>query len=203
MNTRGKQIAVAVLLAHAFLLTMLGADHWMHRTKVERKPVAVRTFVLEPLPKAAFPTTSPTKTTSPKKTTPKPQQKKPPAPTAPQDHLLAEIEKNLESLTASTPTVKKAKIAIPTLNTQPQAQPTESFAIEQIAALLQENLELPEFGEVKIKLSINRLGVLETLEILDAKSEKNGEFLKKRLPELPFPCLNEVTTLTIVFSNAL
>ncbi|HEX2583453.1 MAG TPA: hypothetical protein VHL30_04990 [Chlamydiales bacterium] len=202
MNTRGKQIAVAVLLMHALLLAMLGADHWMHRVKRERKPVAVRTFVLEPAPKAA--PSTPTKTISSKKSAvPKPPQKKAPVPTAAQDHLLAEIEKNLESFTANPAPVKKTNIAIPTLNTQPQTQPTEPFAVEQIAALLQEYLELPEFGEVKIKLSINPNGRLEKLEILEAKSEKNAEFLKKRLPELPFPCLNELTTLTIVFSNAL
>ncbi len=219
--TREKQIAIAVLLAHGLLLAMLGADHSMHRTNVECKKITVHTIILEtptkaaptaisaaaPKPKISIPA-------PPKQSTVKTESKKQPAQTAStspqhqnsptQDHLISEIEKNLKSLAASAPVVKKSNIAIPTFKTpQLQTQSTEHFAVEQIATLLQETLELPEFGEVKISLSINRFGILEKLEILDVKSEKNAEFLKKRLPELQFPCLNESTTLTIVFSNAL
>jgi len=117
--------------------------------------------------------------------------------------LLKEIEQNFESLSNVAPLPKKSDIVVPTLALQFQEQPQEYSATEQIASMLQNALELPEFGEVKIKLQIGRLGTLDNIEILEARSQKNAEFLKKRLPELGFPCLNEVTTLTIVFSNAL
>jgi len=77
----------------------------------------------------------------------------------------------------------------------------DSTDSEQIAALLQQELELPEFGEVKIKLSINRFGHLETVEILESKSQKNEAFLKKRLGEIQFPQLKETMSLTIAFTN--
>lgn len=117
--------------------------------------------------------------------------------------LLKEIEHNLTVIEA-TPSVKKVELQIPALR-----KPEEFFEeisatpIQQISAFLQETLRLPEIGQVRVRLSIDRFGKLQSVEVLDSKSEKNAEFLKKQLPELQFPCLNEIVSLTIVFSNEL
>ncbi len=62
---------------------------------------------------------------------------------------------------------------------------------EVVSAILQERLDLPEFGEVVAKIEIAPNGTVASVEILEAKSRKNGSFLKKRLQELAFPCFNE------------
>jgi hypothetical protein len=202
--TRGKQIFIAVVLAHLFSLAMLGADHWMHRVRVHHKKVSVNTFVVAPPPK---PVTSESGAVivKPKATAKKVQPKKvinsSKASTNKEVTLLADIEKNLKDLATPTSPAKKTNIEIPNFHSVEQVNEIDSTTPEQIAAFLQEALELPEFGEVKIKLSINRFGALETLEILESKSLKNEAFLKKRLPELQFPRLNEVVSLTIVFMN--
>ncbi len=202
--SRGTQILITVLVAHGLLLSMLGVDHWMHHTPIKRKKVAVHTVILTSQSKQIEREQSPKIAKEPQKEKiVKTTKKTASLPKKEETLLLKEIEESLESLTKATSFSKKSEIIVPTLDLQISTQVQEPLAAEQIAALLQETLELPEFGLVKVKLSIGKVGTLENLEILEAKSQKNAAFLKKRLPELQFPCLNEVTTLTIVFSNAL
>lgn len=79
---------------------------------------------------------------------------------------------------------------------------------EILVAFLGSSLDLPELGEVVVDLDIDSKGCLLRFAILDAKSKKNGEFLKKRLPELILPCFNDdnrsyaVRNFTITFKNA-
>jgi hypothetical protein len=208
--SRGKQIAVFVVAAHGFMLCMLGGDHWMHRANGNRKKITVHTILCSP-PKVAAKTKLSPKTQPASKTqklvAKQPLPKEPPAKLAApmvapapldSDALLAKIENNLDLLAENTSVVKKSTITIPDFT----FRPTEYSAAEQIVSLLQASLELPEFGSVKVQLSINAVGILEEVAILEAKSQKNAEFLKKQLPELQFPCLNKDTTLTIIFSNA-
>jgi len=73
--SRSKQIFIAVFLAHLFSLAMLGADHWMHRVKVQHKKVSVHTFVAAEKPVAKIaPVSAPAKVQAapaPKKVEPK------------------------------------------------------------------------------------------------------------------------------------
>ncbi len=76
-----------------------------------------------------------------------------------------------------------------------------------LVGYLQNTLDLPERGDVKLKMEIDRFGRLIDCEVLETRSEKNAEFLKNRLPELSFPCLNDfdiletAQTFTITFRN--
>jgi hypothetical protein len=84
---------------------------------------------------------------------------------------------------------------------EPDSQPSyEQFLI----AYLQSSLELPEYGDVKIEIQIDRFGNPLHCAVLESRSAKNGEFLKKRLPELSFPCFNDfgITDLTLTFTIA-
>ena len=78
---------------------------------------------------------------------------------------------------------------------------------EKIVGFLQNSLDLPEFGEVKVDLELNASGRIIRAEIIEAKSKKNGEFLKKRLLELDLPCFNgdkksnAILKYTITFKN--
>jgi hypothetical protein len=75
---------------------------------------------------------------------------------------------------------------------------------ELLIATFQSALDLPEIGEVKVRLEIDARGHLIDCTILETKSRKNGEFLKHRLPELLFPCFpgEEIQSFTVIFRNA-
>ena len=72
---------------------------------------------------------------------------------------------------------------------------------------LQSSLQLPELGDVRIKIGIEAPGTLFSIQILDAKSEKNAEWLKNQLPLLLLPCFNDfgivdaILEFTITFRN--
>lgn len=71
-----------------------------------------------------------------------------------------------------------------------------------LIAYLQTILELPEYGEVRIEIEIDRFGNPIRCAVLESRSAKNGEYLKKRLPELSLPCFNDfgITDLTLTFN---
>lgn len=118
---------------------------------------------------------------------------------------MSELAKNLEALTTTPITPFRPTLTIPSKlppRTEPAAvQVEEPTYAEYIVAFLQETLALPEYGEVKAKLSIDRFGKLISCEILEARSKKNAEFLKNQLQDLTFPCFNESKTFTITFRN--
>jgi len=74
--SRGKQIAFSVFLTHGILLVMLGVDHWMHRTNVQRKKVTVNTIVLAAPPKVVTSSAPKNCSCHAKKTYPKTTSKK-------------------------------------------------------------------------------------------------------------------------------
>jgi outer membrane biosynthesis protein TonB len=130
-----------------------------------------------------------------------------PAENTPPSDLFEEISRSLDSIASSLEAKpKKTSIEIPSFspNVAPSLRtiPGQPSAAEQIASLLEAALELPEFGAVKVRIEIDRGGSLKELEVLESQSSKNAAFLKKRLPELAFPCLNESASFTFVFRNA-
>ena len=58
---------------------------------------------------------------------------------------------------------------------------------DELASRLQILLRLPEFGEVKIKLTLARSGRVIKLDILSAESSVNRKYIEKTLPTLTFP----------------
>jgi hypothetical protein len=133
-------------------------------------------------------------------------------PAAIDSQLLEELQSSFEALSApSVKTPKRSSLSVPTFASSQaliEEAPIDnpSYA-QEIAAILQTSLDLPEFGSVKVKLDISSLGTLISCEILDARSQKNGLFLKKRLQELSFPCFNGFgivenhLEITVTFTN--
>lgn len=208
--SHGKQIAVAVYLLHFLVILGLLGHHLATKRLSPQRPIVVRTLSLQPIPKIVAPLPSSqiakpkTKKIAPARecthlsTLPKtlaPVDKKKP--------LLYEVAARLETLreqakqtrtplTLPSKIQSKAKIALSKID------PTYG---ELLIAYLQNELDLPEYGEVKVKIEIDRFGTLVDCEIVEAKSRKNAEFLKNRLPELAFPCLNDPQSFTITFRN--
>lgn len=98
-------------------------------------------------------------------------------------------------------------LPLPTLSTPAPVVDSPPTYGEFLIAYLQNSLDLPEYGEVRVRLEIDRFGSLIHCEILETQSVKNGEFLKNQLPTLSFPCLNDFDifetsqTFTIAFRN--
>jgi outer membrane biosynthesis protein TonB len=77
----------------------------------------------------------------------------------------------------------------------------ESFH-ESLIAHLHEALNLPEYGEVKIQLTLNPDGSVAKVAVLKSESEKNRGYLEKSLPHLQFPPLRgSQQTFTLTFCN--
>jgi len=210
--TRAKQIVLSVLTAHTLCVLSLLINH-VWTTKKSQNTFTVHTVRLTPAlqqppvvatastqrPVAAVSGPSPTKkpSTAPtKKTTSTPKTKPSPKPVTAAPPLPEPVKPALTVPVLSLPTPSSTPTPSTPTTTTSSLSPTET-----IGTFLRDCLELPEFGEVKLRLTLDKSGRLLDLEILEAKSEKNAQFLKNRLPELEFPWLNENTTVTIVFRN--
>lgn len=214
--SRGKQIAIAVCLLHLFAIFMLFGHHLITKSKPIR-PMIVKTHVERKVeqPKVEKPMVAVAK---PQAVAPKPVAKKAapkPAPVAKkiappvkQDPVLKEIAQSFEALSSQT---KKSR---PTLNLPSKIESKAQLAPESdpsygeyLITYLQNALDLPEYGDVRVKLEIDRFGRLIDCQVLEAKSVKNAEFLKNRLPDLSFACLNDygimdaTETFTVTFRN--
>lgn len=216
--SRKKQIAFVVWTFHLFLLTALMINHLWTRSTPKTRPIAVRTF--SSVSEVRAPLTS-TKTanipTSPKPLAPKAPIKKPAPkkalPKAPENEgalqSVANALKELKSLEKKKEPLKTlsvpSQICLETKGAESKiAQTYGTFLI----AYLENSLDLPEYGNVKLELCIDRTGRLLKSQVLSSESEKNSEFLKNRLLELAFPCFNDfqiaenTLTFTVSFRNA-
>jgi CxxC motif-containing protein len=126
---------------------------------------------------------------------------------------IAKIQKNLDKGNFSK--IKDSEIAdleeISVLN----IDSTEIFAKSEagyynaLLSCLKNNLILPELGEVKIKLTIDRNGKVLTIETLHAQSAWNKQYLESYLPVIVMPPfeqyykgMNQKTfTITLINNN--
>lgn len=219
--SRGKQIALVVCFVHVCAILGLLIHHVASTRFRPARPIVVRTLAMAP-PVEVRSVEAP-----PKATPPQPVAKKSPSPPAAKTKpsapikgvqavsskpakkeapLLQAIAQNLETLTKET-VQPRSQLSIPsrlgakTEIVSPKAGEDPTYG-EYVVAFLQNALDLPEYGEVKAKIEIDRYGQLVNCQILETKSRKNADFLKNRLPELTFPCLNSSShTFTITFRN--
>lgn len=184
--------------------------YFISKTEPLHRRIAVRTFVPPPPP----PLLKENKITK-RASTEKPQKKKEAAAPQPvakkgekpstkknesKELLLQEITKSLNNFHAETKQ-RQEPLSVPTLKSVEMESPNNEPEPQNLVAFLQNSLELPEFGSVIAQIEIGETGELLSCEIIEARSKKNGEFLKKRLHELRFPCFNDKKTFTITFRN--
>lgn len=89
-----------------------------------------------------------------------------------------------------------------------QIDQTESpslFSVEgppdEVISFLHGALHLPDFGEVKIELTLGDNGVVNKVVVLKSESAKNKAYLEKQLPLLKFPKDMKSQTLILTFCN--
>lgn len=234
--SRARQIAFIVFGFHFFCVFLLCVQHFIVKEKPKTKMV-VRTTTLQPSIQTKSVAIPPSPKISKQKKPALPNPKEIPAPKKTEDPKLKNTQvvsskdiksgkekpvdqsvvKELESHLASFEKEEvffsgSTPLSLP--KTLQAASKEESYPVvdfeygEVLVSFLQNTLDLPEFGEVVIDLDVDPRGRLVRFDILEAKSRKNGEFLKKRLPELVLPCFNDpeksnaVRNFTITFKNA-
>jgi hypothetical protein len=217
-----KQITLIVISLHLLLLFSLSIHHLATRKSPPPKPMAIRTITPAPAKSVTIATPKTTPTPVPIAAAPPKPKAKPVTEVKPKPTAAKKKQETLTATSAPLPTpapMPKAKPAltipsklppkeevVPTALELPLAKEEPTYG-EYLITFLQSSLALPEYGEVKIDLEIDRFGNLLGCDILEAKSKKNAEAIKNRLPELTFPCLNEfgildtAHTFTITFRN--
>ncbi len=205
--SRGKQIGAGVVLVHFVCVLALVVHHWMAGHPPPRR-MAVRTRQVASVVAQSVAPSAPKSVASPAAPSKAPAKKPAPAAAKPKAKTIQSTPSKpvkTEPLVVAPP-VTKAVLAVPmliepspTLEIQ-EAEPTYE---ELLIATFQNALDLPEIGEVRACLEIDRMGRLVSCIILETKSRKNGEFLKNRLPDLLFPCFNgaDLQSFTVTFRN--
>lgn len=142
------------------------------------------------------------KLTPVKQQTPSPQKTSPPPPRAKiSDSLLKELEESIAKIeNKSDKTAVSKKMSTPSPATAPMTlqidinpeSNTESNSMQEsytdtLIGYLHQSLSLPDYGEVKIQLSLRQDGTVAKVIVLKAKNEKNRQYLESNLPRLLFP----------------
>lgn len=83
----------------------------------------------------------------------------------------------------------------------------ESSYSDEIAFRLKKNLMLPDYGAVKVKLTLDRTGKVIKVEIMQSESKKNKTFIESKIPSIQFPPFGQQfqgmtqNTFVITFQN--
>ena len=108
------------------------------------------------------------------------------------DSLLKELEESIAKIdkksVAKTTPPSKAIAPIPLqidLHSSDFEEDADYTAL--LIRELHESLRLPDFGEVKIQLSLRQDGSVVKVVVLKAQSEKNKQYLESNLMRLKFP----------------
>lgn len=110
---------------------------------------------------------------------------------------IAKIEQNRDTLNASSATttagaVVPGRIDALQVETFPSStgeklSPQEISYYDELASRLKLLLRLPELGEIKIKLTLDRSGHFMKVTIVNAESLSNRKYVEKTLPTLTYP----------------
>lgn len=77
--------------------------------------------------------------------------------------------------------------ALPTSSGLPELNAKEISYRDEVAYRLKIGLKLPDYGEIKIKLTLQKTGKVAQVQIVSSKSEKNKQYVEKVVPTLSFP----------------
>ncbi len=195
--SRGKQIAAVVSFVHLMALFALTIHHLATSRLKAPRPMVVKTFSLQQAsPTQVGASKSVTAAAVQKPSSPKPaaQQKTIAAkPKITNDKLLKSVAESLETIKSEPKNKARPSLNVPSKRgakvpvVEEKEVEVDGTYAEFLIAFLQQNLELPEYGEVKMEIEIDGFGKLVQCQILKAKSVKNATFLKEELAHLSFP----------------
>ncbi|PWU14212.1 MAG: hypothetical protein C5B45_04860 [Chlamydiae bacterium] len=124
------------------------------------------------------------------------------------EESIAKIEQKDDKQCKSS-TIVTASLSSKVVVTSAQEEPTLSSYTASLVKVLSQMLQLPEYGEVKIKIKVSPAGKILELLVLQAESKINKLYLERHLPNIVLPKCNEKVTLnneqtfTLTFCNVL
>lgn len=124
------------------------------------------------------------------------------------EESIAKIEQKDDKQCKSS-TIVTASLSSKVAVASAQEEPALSSYTASLVKELTQSLQLPEYGEVKIKIIVSPAGRIIELLVLQAESKANKLYLEKCLPNIVLPKYNEKVTLnneqtfTLTFCNAL
>ncbi len=103
----------------------------------------------------------------------------------------ASIAKNVAKSTSKAPSsisslAAESLVAIEAEDTG-DFTPAERTYYDELARRLKLALKLPEYGEIKLQLTIARSGSVVAVKNIKSKSKKNSDYLQKAIPKLHLP----------------
>ena len=229
-TSKAKQIALLVFLSHCIVLLGLSIHHLATNRSLPKRPISVRTQNFSEIKQVLKPEkpancivqsfSKPSQNLTQKQTLKSarkiqsthpvdkiPKSTKKTNAVSDSAYLFEEIAEKLDALSSrKQPTHCKKNLLVPSevpiRVEEANTSPIDPRYSDHLILFLQNALDLPEHGEVKALIEIDRYGNLIDCIILDSKSRKNSDFLKNRLPDLAFPCFNdfEIIDATLKFT---
>lgn len=131
------------------------------------------------------------KSTQPSNTTARPVPQKNSGPVVP-ENLVQQLQESIakidqKSHKESPKEILPAPKWVPQLKIDEESGGEESLFVTTLVHCLQEALNLPEVGEVKVELTLKRDGSFVQMRVLRSESERNKKFLEEELKKLTFP----------------
>lgn len=212
-----RRIFGKVLLVHLALVAGIWLAYRQVGPLVAKKPLAVRvvepvmtvTSPSPPSPRKASPSPAAVQRPSIAKTAPAKEKKKTelPPPKAKKDvaatkpledtqknELISQLDKGLAALAAPKVAASKQEATKPPAqghsvpNVAKELNPSLSAGYEEeLVTRLRLLLRLPEYGAVRVAMTLNRKGQVQKIAVLAAESLKNQEYIEKTLPGIVFP----------------
>ncbi len=165
---------------------------------------------------AAVPSSQPKPAPAVQKSAPKPQRTAPPKPTAKKvasapaapakkaapavksspvipANLVQQLQESIAKIDQTSHKDSPKQILpapkkwVPQLKIDEECSGEESFFVSSLIERLQETLDLPEIGEVKVELVLKRDGSFVKMKVVHSASEKNKKFLEQELKTVTFP----------------
>lgn len=127
----------------------------------------------------------------------------------PKANWVGAAKEKIGKITAMKDNASTKLIAAPALieNLESEFSLQEMGYRDELMHRLKESLKLPQYGEVKIQLMIERSGKIVSIKVLTFQSVENAEYIKKNLSKVQMPefgaCFQGLATheFTVVLSN--
>ncbi|MBM3198027.1 MAG: hypothetical protein FJZ58_02070 [Chlamydiae bacterium] len=176
-------------------------------------PTPIPKKTIQPAPKKKSPPPSKNTTPAPSPTPRTPSKKQSPTRKQKIQESLEKLEKSIAQIEEDRATMRSPS-KLPHEKERVSASLQEAFALEgdntedayiaSLTAYLQDQLQLPDVGEVTVQMTISVEGKVESMKVLSSESMKNKKRIEERLPKLSLPPVKRSShsqTFIITFCN--
>ena len=192
-----KQLMILTFFVVTTHLIFFSFDFLKHTPPSSKKSLIVNTYIPPPAKKPSPPTTQSVPSIHHPPTT-QPQKQstiKKPSLISQKQKILKELGETLEKMTSKQKAIEhESSLTLPpsidTLQIDHVEEEHNDYFL-MIAYILREKLKLPEYGMVKLELTLRNTGRVLKVSVLNAESNKNQWYLERQLPYMEFPPFTE------------